>query len=127
MISFDRRGIRFKYRVAGLCVHDGYVLLTRPDQDEYWILPGGRVELGEDSRTALEREIVEETGRSTRVGNLLWVTENFFDLDGIDYHELACTYAIFPDAGLPETPAKKAPGETPRHLIIRQPREKADR
>ncbi|CAA9419082.1 MAG: hypothetical protein AVDCRST_MAG22-2432 [uncultured Rubrobacteraceae bacterium] len=33
MISFDQQGTRFKYRVAGLAVHDGYVLLTKADQD----------------------------------------------------------------------------------------------
>ncbi len=162
MISFDRQGVHFKYRVAGLCIHNGHVLLTSADGDEYWILPGGRVELGEDSRTALEREIAEETGDSTRVGDLLWVTENFFDLDGTDYHELAFTYAILPDEpaildnawtrrtvdgnsnielrwfaldhleDVPFEPAflrplLKDPGETPRHLIVRQPKKEADR
>ena len=97
MISFDRHGIRFKYRVAGLAVQDGYVLLTKADQDEYWILPGGRVELGEDTRTALERELMEETGREVQVGDLLWVVEDFFHLDGTYHHELAFTYAIFPE------------------------------
>ena len=97
MISYDHQNTRFKHRVAGLCVHDGYVLLTRADQDRYWILSGGRVELGEDTRTALEREFMEETGHETRVGNLLWVVENFFHLDGADYHELAFTYAISPE------------------------------
>jgi ADP-ribose pyrophosphatase YjhB (NUDIX family) len=96
VISFDHQNTRFKYRVAGLCIHDGYVLLTRADQDRYWILPGGRVELGEDTRTPLDREFVEETGHETRVGDLLWVVENFFHLDGTDYHELAFTYAISP-------------------------------
>jgi 8-oxo-dGTP pyrophosphatase MutT (NUDIX family) len=96
VISFDQQNTRFKYRVAGLAVNDGYVLLTKADQDEYWILPGGRVELGEDTRTALQREILEETGQRARIGNLLWIVENFFDLDGTDYHELAFVYAISP-------------------------------
>jgi ADP-ribose pyrophosphatase YjhB (NUDIX family) len=96
VISFDQQNTRFKYRVAGLAVHDGYVLLTKADQDESWILPGGRVELGEDTRTALHREILEETGQGARIGNLLWVVENFFDLDATDYHELAFVYAISP-------------------------------
>lgn len=51
MISFDQNGKRFKYRVAGLCAHDGHVLLTKTEQDDYWILPGVRVELSEDTRT----------------------------------------------------------------------------
>ncbi len=88
--------MRFKYRGAGLCIHDGYVLLATADQDRYWILPGGRVELGEDTRSALEREFVEETGHETRVEHFPWVVENFFYLDGTDYHELSFTYAISP-------------------------------
>ncbi len=75
---------------------DEYVLLTNADQDEYWILPGGRVELGEGTRTALERELAEQVGHEAQVGGLLWVVENFLRLDGSDYHELAFTYAIFP-------------------------------
>ena len=96
MISFDRHGARLEYRVAGFCVHDGYVLLTRADQDRYWIFPGGRVELGEATGAAIEREILEETGHEARNGELLWVTENFFRIDRTDHHELAFIYALSP-------------------------------
>ncbi|HKH11731.1 MAG TPA: NUDIX domain-containing protein [Rubrobacter sp.] len=96
MISFDQNGIRFKYRVAGLAVHDGYVLLTKTDQDRYWILPGGRVEINEDTRAALGRELLEETCQQAHIGNLLWIVEDFFYLDGTGYHELAFVYAISP-------------------------------
>jgi len=65
MISFDRNGVRFKDRAAGLCIHDGYVLPTKADQDRYWILPGGRVEIGEDTRAALARAFLEETGQKS--------------------------------------------------------------
>ncbi|MBA4116522.1 MAG: NUDIX domain-containing protein [Rubrobacter sp.] len=67
MISFDRENRRIKYRIAGLCVHDGYVLLTRADQDDYWIPPGGRVELLEDTRTTLRRKLIEETGYEAEI------------------------------------------------------------
>ncbi len=96
MISFGKDGKRFKYRVAGLCVHDGYVLLTKADQDDYWILPGGKVELSEDTRTTLRRELVEETGYEAEIKDLLWIVENFFHLDETHYHELAFVYAIAP-------------------------------
>jgi ADP-ribose pyrophosphatase YjhB (NUDIX family) len=94
MISFDRDGVRFHYRVAGVCIHDGYVLLHRADRDDYWALPGGRCELGESSDEALRREMDEELHVTVAVGRLLWVVENFFTLFGIAHHELALLYAI---------------------------------
>ncbi len=62
MTSFDSRNKRFEYRAPGLCVHDGYVPLTKPDQDYHWALPGGRARLLEISRTALHPESIEEAG-----------------------------------------------------------------
>jgi hypothetical protein len=60
--SFDRRNERFEYRAPGLCVHDGYVPLTKPDQDDHWFLPGGRAGLLDISRTILHPESIEEAG-----------------------------------------------------------------
>jgi ADP-ribose pyrophosphatase YjhB (NUDIX family) len=94
MITFDGDGIRFHYRVAGICIHEGYVLLHRADRDDYWALPGGRCELGEASDATLRREMEEELHVAVSVGRLLWVVENFFTLAGMPYHELALLYAI---------------------------------
>lgn len=94
MISFDRERVRFHYRVAGVCIHEGYVLLHRAERDEYWALPGGRCEFGESSDETLRREMREELNVTVTVGRLLWVVENFFTLTGTTYHELALLYAI---------------------------------
>ena len=94
MITFDQDGFRFHYRVAGVCIHEGCVLLHRADRDDYWALPGGRCELGESSDETLRREMQEELSVTVTVGRLLWVVENFFTLVGTAYHELALLYAI---------------------------------
>lgn len=99
MISFDRGGVRFNYRVAGVCIHDGHVLLHRADRDDYWALPGGRCEMDEPSPVTVRREMQEELGVDVAVGRLLWVVENFFTLGGIASHELALFYAIDLPAG----------------------------
>lgn len=96
MTSLDQNGKRFKYRAAGLCIHEGHVLLTKAEPDDYWILPGGRVEISEDTRTTLSRELLEETGSKAEIKDLLWIVENFFHLDETDYHELAFIYSISP-------------------------------
>ena len=50
MLTFDREEHRFKHRVAGACLHAGHVLLTRAEDEEFWLLPGGRVEFHEYTR-----------------------------------------------------------------------------
>ncbi|MEU8776398.1 NUDIX hydrolase [Streptomyces sp. NPDC048606] len=58
-------------RVAAVIVRDGRVLMVRErhrgpsglhDGEEYWTLPGGGVEPGEDPEAAVRREVAEETG-----------------------------------------------------------------
>ena len=68
----------FLCRVAGVAVHKGRALLHRSEHDDFWALPGGRIEVGETSAQALRREMLEEVGAEVTVGRLLWVVENFF-------------------------------------------------
>ena len=46
--------------IKGVVIHDGRVLLLLNERGE-WDLPGGRPDPGEDHRTALRREVREET------------------------------------------------------------------
>lgn len=69
----------FLCRVAGVAEHEGRVLLHRSIHDQFWALPGGRLEVGETSAKALHREMLEEVDVDVKVGRLLWVVENFFD------------------------------------------------
>lgn len=94
MIVFEGKGIRFNYRVAGAAIKDGQVLLCKDPSREFWVLPGGRVELGEESRVALQREMREELGLQASVGRMIWVTENFFELGGKRHHELGLYYLM---------------------------------
>jgi 8-oxo-dGTP diphosphatase len=56
--------------VKGVVIHDGRVLLLRNERGE-WDLPGGRPDPGEDHRTALRREVREETALVVEVGAAL--------------------------------------------------------
>ncbi|MBS4175987.1 NUDIX hydrolase [Lederbergia citrea] len=84
----------FNYRVAGVLIENGHVLIHKQANDEHWALPGGRVEVLEDSRTSIRREIDEELGYAVSVDKLLWVTENFFEYNNKNYHELGFYYLI---------------------------------
>jgi ADP-ribose pyrophosphatase YjhB (NUDIX family) len=88
MISVHLQGQRFQVRAAGVVLHAGFVLLHRAPGDEYWALPGGRVEVGEEASATIVREMKEELGEEVECGHLLHVAENFFDLAGRRNHEI---------------------------------------
>jgi ADP-ribose pyrophosphatase YjhB (NUDIX family) len=92
---------RLNYRVVGVCIHEGHVLLHREAKDDFWVLPGGRPLLHEASRDTIVREMAEEIDTRVEVGRLLWVVENFFAYAGQAFHEIALYFAI----ALPEDSA----------------------
>jgi ADP-ribose pyrophosphatase YjhB (NUDIX family) len=79
---------RFQLRTACIWIHDGSVLLHRLASDAFWALPGGRIESGEDARSALMREMKEELNETVECGELLCVVENFFNHAGKPHHEI---------------------------------------
>lgn len=53
------------------------VLMVRQHHDgkDIWMVPGGGVEAGENSRDAGTREVLEETGLRVKMGKLVWHVE----------------------------------------------------
>jgi 8-oxo-dGTP pyrophosphatase MutT (NUDIX family) len=94
VISFPIEGQRFNYRVAAIIIAGRHVLVCREDEDNYCMLPGGRVELGEDSRLSLTREIEEELAMTADVGAMIATSESFYRREGQDFHELGFFYAV---------------------------------
>lgn len=99
MITLDAGRDHFSYRVAGLAVDDGHVLLHTATHETFWTLPGGHAELGEDSATTLVREMTEEMALEVEVGRLVFVVENFFGYRGSDYHQLLFIHEMRLPAG----------------------------
>lgn len=65
--------------VAVIVNDDGEVLLTRRSIPPFlgeWVMPGGKIDLGEQIVRALKREVLEEVGLSVEVQNLLDVFEH---------------------------------------------------
>jgi 8-oxo-dGTP pyrophosphatase MutT (NUDIX family) len=60
----------FPVSVKGVAVQTGRVLLLKNERDE-WELPGGKLELGEEPRACVAREIGEETGWRVITGPIL--------------------------------------------------------
>ena len=68
---------------AGIVIEEGKVLLSRRKKGTHlaglWEFPGGKVDAGEDPRDALTRELEEELGITTSVGEILDVTFHRYD------------------------------------------------
>lgn len=89
MLTIQRELQRFQVRASALLRHDGWVLVHRTRGDTFWTLPGGRVELGEDSAATVIRELREELGVEARCTGLAFVAETFFAHLGEQVHEIA--------------------------------------
>jgi 8-oxo-dGTP pyrophosphatase MutT (NUDIX family) len=94
MIGMKTPAGRFTMRVAGIAVCDGFVLAHEDRDREFWVLPGGRAEFGEETRETLRREMAEEAGIDAEVGRLCFVMENFFSLRGERCHEIGFYYEM---------------------------------
>lgn len=88
MISVKHGDKRFQVRAAALVRSEGHVLLHRARGDEFWTLPGGRVEFGEDSAATVVRELREELGVQARCVGPAFITETFFEHLGEKFHEV---------------------------------------
>lgn len=106
VLSFPLADRRFNYRVAGIIIADGHVLVCREDDDDYTMLPGGRVEMGEDSRLSLMREIAEELAMPAEIGPMVATSESFYFREAQHFHELGFFYAV-------ELPGQGPNGATP--------------
>ena len=81
-ILFDTEKGRFSYRVAGLAVQGGKLLVQRAKGDGGLAIPGGHVAFGETAEEALRREFREELGLQAETGELAAVGEVFFNWNG---------------------------------------------
>lgn len=92
MIAFQVGGVSFQVRAAAILIDQGRLLLHRAVGDDFWSLPGGRVEAGEDSATTVQRELREELDEAVQAERLLFVVENFFAHADVACHELGFYY-----------------------------------
>ncbi len=89
MIMASDGEIMFMYRVGGIAIHNGRLLVGRNLRDRYCFVPGGRVEYGETAVEALARELHEELGEALEIGRLVIMSDNVFELNGKRYQEVA--------------------------------------
>ena len=100
-ISDEAKGYIPEYEVSGIeniargvCVAGGCVLLCRPKKGGYSYLPGGHIEFGEKGAEALRREVREELGVDSSVGEMLGVVESSFVQHGKPHAEISLVYRL---------------------------------
>ena len=96
----------------GVAVKDGQVLICQNRKKKNIFLPGGHIELDESAKTALARELLEETGLKVRVGRFLGACEHRFKYKG----KVTCEVNLVFEFRLPAScPADRVPS-TEEHL-----------
>ena len=94
-INIKNEHYTFKFRVSGVIIKEGKVLLVEMDNAEFFCLPGGHVELGETTEEAMLREMKEETEKDTYIKKYLGNIENFFiNKHNVNIHEIAYYYLM---------------------------------
>jgi ADP-ribose pyrophosphatase YjhB (NUDIX family) len=116
-------GLPKRQRVAAYAVilRDGEILLSRLSEavtpDELWTLPGGGLDHGEDPRDAVVREVHEETGLDTVVGETARVYSAHLpgvwrDGGRVDAHALRIVYDGWVALDAPEPRVVEVGGST---------------
>lgn len=93
----------FKLRACGVVCQDGKILVQKARRFDGFTFMGGHIELGENSRDGVVREIKEELGVDTEIERLICINENIFSPANSDTvaHEIACYYLLKPLQKLP--------------------------
>lgn len=95
-INFKEEGYTFNFRVAALIRNENKILVEQNKQVDYYGLPGSRCKLGEDSISAIIREMLEETGEEMEYVRSVGILENFFisRYTHSPYHEILMIHEL---------------------------------
>ena len=93
-ILFKNEDYIFSYRVGGILIRDGKILLQRPTNDDYAII-GGHVAAMETSMETLKREFEEELHAKIEVGDLFAIGEIYCPWGKKPCHQICLYYHVY--------------------------------
>lgn len=86
----------FHARACGIIKQKNSFLIMRVNKTPYYHIPGGHIEIGEDSKQAVIREIKEEIGCDIEKAELFAIQENFWTRNDQKCHGIEFYYIIKP-------------------------------
>ncbi len=84
----------FHGRTCGIIKQDNKFLIMKVNKTSYFHIPGGHIEIGEDSEQAIIREIKEEVGCEVEETHLFAIQENFWERNNKKCHGIEFYYII---------------------------------
>ena len=92
-VSLMIKDFKFNYRVATVIKNGDKILLHKNINEDFYAIPGGRIKIGEDSISAIKREVYEEIGVNIKVNKMIGLVENFFEYNGKKHHEVMIVFS----------------------------------
>ena len=99
-IRFKTDEYNFHLRTVAVIVQNNKYLIQKVEGFDYYILPGGHVELGEDSKKAIIREVKEEIGCDVKDLKLFCLYEHCYPYEDKIEHWVETYFKITPDNDL---------------------------
>ena len=97
-IKIDTPNEHFKFRVVGIVEHNNKYLVVKIADNNFYCLPGGHAEIGEDTETAILREMQEELGYTIKIKRLAGIAQNLFKgKNDKNFHEFSYYYIVEPE------------------------------
>lgn len=93
-LTIDIEEYKLNIRVGAVIIHNNKILTHKNINKDHYCLPGGRVEIGENSEEAIKREIYEELGKKVEITRYISTIENFFEMENKKYHEIMFVHNV---------------------------------
>ncbi len=112
VITIQEEGTRFNARVGAIIYNeDKTKILIENQHDKRYMFPGGRIDVHEDIKTSIERELIEELNLKADL-NLKYIVEMFIKSPKTKYHEISFYFVTKINENLIENNFKSLDGDS---------------